>query len=465
MRYISTRGQAPPVSFLDAVLNGMAPDGGLYVPESWPVLPASALEGSYADCAAAALKLLAGDDLSNAAAQELCATAYSTDRWDDEGVALLVQIGPGESVLELFHGPSLSFKDIAMQLIGPLYDYGLKQRDRRLTVVCATSGDTGGAAVEALKNRDRVDLFVLTPAGRVSDVQRRFMTTSGAANVFAIEVGGDFDACQSILKALFADRDFAERASLSAVNSVNWVRIAAQSVYYHLACDGTPEDEDVTFVVPTGNFGDAFSGYVAKQMGAPVGRIVLATNSNDLLTRALRTGRYERVAHSHATASPAMDIQVASNFERILFEALGRDGAEVKRLYDEFARTGGFDIPAPALAALRADFVSASVDDEETLAAMRDAYEDSGDVACPHTAVGFRALEKIEGEEIYAPVIDLATAHPAKFPDTVERATGIRPDLPAKCADLFSRSEKFDSLPADAEAVKQYIRERSRAWS
>ncbi len=465
MRYISTRGQSPPVSFLDAVLAGMAPDGGLYVPDEWPTLPEEAPQGSYADCAARVLKLFAGDELSDAAVGGLCNAAYRASAWEDEEVAPLVQIGLGEFALELFHGPSLSFKDVAMQFIGPLYEYGLSQRDQRLTVICATSGDTGGAAVEALKGRDRVDLFVLAPKGRVSEVQRLFMTTSGAANVHAIEIDGDFDACQGILKALFSDTDFAGRASLSAVNSVNWARIAAQCVYYWVACyywDASPKES--TFVVPTGNFGDAFSGYVAKRMGAPISKIVLATNRNDLLTRAVNSGRYERAAHSHATLSPAMDIQVASNFERVLFEATNRDGESVRRLYEEFAQKGGFDIPRAALTFLRQHFVSATVNDDETLQALRDTWEEAGYVACPHTAVGFRALEKIEGEGVYPPVVDLATAHPAKFADTVERATGVRPQLPPRCADLFEREEKFDSLPADVEAVKRYIRERSRAW-
>jgi threonine synthase len=292
------------------------------------------------------------------------------------------------------------------------------------------------------------------------------MTTSAASNVFTLEVDGDFDACQALLKAMFADAEFQRRAALSAVNSVNWARIAAQSVYYRFACALVPPGRDApTFVVPTGNFGDAFSGYVAAKMGASIKQIVVATNTNDLLTRALATGRYERATHSIATLAPAMDIQVASNFERILFEALDRDGDAVRALYEEFARTGGFDIPPRALAFLRNFLLSASIDDQEILEAMADMMVDAGYVACPHTAVAFRALGKLEGANIYAPVIHLATAHPAKFPETVERATDVRPELPAKCADLFQRSEKFDSLPADAEAVKQYIRDRSRAWT
>lgn len=475
MRYVSTRGQAPPVGFLDAVLAGMAPDGGLYVPESWPseldnaVFRRGAATDHFSAVAMRVLTSFAGDELAGASAA-LVNEAYleSSERaggrpaWPN-AVTPLVQSPLGNWMLELFHGPSLSFKDVAMQLIGPLYDFALRQRDRRLSVVCATSGDTGGAAVEALKGRQRSDLFVLLPKGRVSDVQRRFMTASGAANVHAIEIDGDFDACQAIVKAMFADRDFAHRASLSGVNSINWARIVAQSVYFHIASNTLSAPGPVSFAVPTGNFGDALSGYVAKRTGAPIGRIVLGVNANDILARTLKTGRYERAARSHATLSPAMDIQVASNFERILFEALNRDGEAVRRLYDQFAQSGGFDIPAPAMDMLRETFTAASVSDGDTLAAMQWGGSDRYAI-CPHTAVALSARAKLDSSPS-APVVTLATAHPAKFPDTVERATGARPALPAKCADLFDRPERFDSLPADAEAVKRYISERSRAWS
>lgn len=472
MRYVSTRGQAPPVSFLDAVLSGMAPDGGLYVPESWPALNFNARTSThhYVFPASRVVEAFGGDvDDGSGAHVALVNGAYiaapegSDPDWRPKwplAVTPLRQIGPGQWSLELFHGPSLSFKDVAMQLIGPLYDLALTRRDRRLSVVCATSGDTGGAAVEALKGRDRIDLFVLTPKGRVSDVQRRFMTTSGASNVHVVEVDGDFDACQAIVKALFAEADFMQRASLSGVNSINWARIVAQSVYFHMAAQTLAGAGAVSFVVPTGNFGDAYSGWVAKQCGAPIDRIVLATNENDILARALKTGRYERGV-SRATLSPAMDIQVASNFERILFAALDRDGAAVRALYASLAQSGGFDIPSNALKRLRDTFDAVAVSDAETLREMRDALMFENELICPHTAVGCAA--RVAGGD--APRVFLATAHPAKFPDTVEHATGVRPALPAKCADLFDRPERFDALPADAEAVKQYIRERSRAWS
>ncbi len=471
MRYISTRGQAPAVSFLDAVLAGLAPDGGLYVPESWPV----AFEGDVerANCASMTFNVAASYVLEALGAGER-APRFAADAYlgsPESGfpfpmhVAPLVQIGPGQWVLELFHGPSLSFKDIAMQLIGHVYDHALGERGERRTVVCATSGDTGGAAVEALKNRARVDLFVLTPKGRVSEVQRRFMTASGAENVHTIDIDGDFDACQAIVKTMFADHAFSSRAQLSGVNSINWARIAAQSTYFHVASQILCAHGPVNFVVPTGNFGDAYSGWVAKQMGAPIGKIVLATNSNDILSRAINGGRYERGEHSHATLSPAMDIQVASNFERILFEALDRDADHLRLLYAQFAQSGGFDIPPAALDKLRSDFASASVSNDETKKAMQAAYLEPGYLACPHTAVGLEAQWKLEPPLDDRPIVTLATAHPAKFPETVEEATGVKPPLPAKCADLFERAEKVDELPNDTEAVKRFIQERSRAWS
>ena len=465
MRYISTRGQSPPVSFLDAVLAGMAPDGGLYVPESWPTLlddeafRKRAASDHFMMVVQHVAAAFAGQDAS------IVAKAWLDGRRFSRAVTPLVLVGNGDWVLELFHGPSLSFKDIALQFIGPLLEAALNARDRRLTVVCATSGDTGGAAVEALRDRDRVDLFVLLPKGRVSTVQRLFMTTAGAANVHAIEVDGDFDECQTIVKSLFADREFTSRASLSGVNSINWARIVAQSAYFHLAANALSAWKPVNFCIPTGNFGDAYSGWVAKRVGAPIGRIALAVNANDILARTLDSGRYERNAVSRATLSPAMDIQVASNFERILFEALDRDAETLARLYGQLAQSGGFAIPGDALERLRADFAAAALDDPETVQAMSEFWGNgSGYLACPHTAVAWGAWSKLN-DFVGAPRVTLATAHPAKFPDAVERATGVRPQLPARCADLVDRRETFDSLPADANAVKRYIRERSRAWS
>lgn len=475
MHYISTRGAAPPVSFLDAVLAGLAPDGGLYVPERWPTISPDALAKKHittfhhshtvAETTAALAGDLPGHDISRIADAAYAREAESGPPIWPPMVAPLVQIDTNQWVLELFHGPSLSFKDVAMQFIAPLYEFALTQRDGRLSVVCATSGDTGGAAVEALKHSERADLFVLLPKGRVSAVQRRFMTASGANNVHALEIDGDFDACQAIVKALFKDAAFAANAQLSGVNSINWARILAQSVYFQIAAHRLGAHGPVNFSVPTGNFGDAFSGFAAKKLGAPVGRILLATNANDILVRALHTGRYERAAASYATLSPAMDIQVASNFERILFEALDRDGEHVRRLYDQFAQAGGFDIPASALAFLRDHFDAASVSDEQTEQSMRAAWceGDRGYLACPHTAVALHALGQSAALNA-DPCVVLATAHPAKFPDTVAEATRYAPPLPARCADLFEREEIITPMPNDIDAIKRLIAERSRAW-
>jgi threonine synthase len=468
MRYLSTRGQAPPVSFLDAMLGGLAPDGGLYVPETWPRLFQSEAArrdvalGHYAHTAARMLLAfsggeLEGDDAGDGAAA-LCRQAYLDGPWP-EAVAPLRQLGGNDWLLELFRGPSLSFKDIALQLLGPLYDLALRRRDERLSVLCATSGDTGGAAVEALKHRERIDLFVLTPRGRVSAVQRRFMTTSGAPNIHVLEVDGDFDVCQALVKQLFADASFTSRARLSGVNSINWGRIAAQSVYFARVAHTLGHLGPVHFVVPTGNFGDAYSGWVALRTGAPIGRIVLATNENDVLVRALKTGIYRR-GPSRTTLSPAMDIQLASNFERILFEALDRDADALSALQLQLYRDGTCSLPDHALDRLRSWFSAASVSDPETLQQLRLQALD-GDLVCPHTAVGLRARARCEESGCF---VTLATAHPAKFPETVESATGEQAQLPPGSRDLFDRPERFEEVPAEAEAIRAVVRERSRAW-
>ena len=463
MRYISTRGGAPPVSFLDAVLAGMAPDGGLYVPESWPNLSGFEAPHFFDETATDVLAAFAGDNLSGGEINTIVARAYS-GCFANPAITPLRQIGDESWLLELFHGPSLAFKDIAMRMLAQLYDVALSKRSERRTIICATSGDTGGAAVEAFKHNERTDLFVLMPGGRVSNVQQRFITTAGAGNVFPIVLDADFDACQAIVKALLADGQFAEQARLSPVNSINWARIAAQTIYYITSSSILSSAGPTSFVVPTGNFGDAFAGYVAKRMGAPIATILLATNANDILVGAVERGEYRRGASSIATLSPAMDIQVASNFERLVFEASGRDGDATRMAYDQLAQSGEFSLSADTFAAVRRIFRAASVSDARTEAMMKTVHETCGELVCPHTAVGI-AAPAMTDMQMVSPIVTLATAHPAKFPDTVERATGVRPPLPKRCADLFSRPEKFDTLPADVEAVKRYIRERSRAWS
>jgi threonine synthase len=459
--YVSTRGGCPPVGFTEAVLSGLAPDGGLYVPERVPRLSpavlAHAATAPYHQTAAAVLQAFAGPEvLSPAEAEAITARAYAR-QWASPAIAPLVQTGPGAWLMELFHGPSLAFKDVAMQLIAGLYDVLLARADRRLSVICATSGDTGGAAVEAFATSARVQMFVLLPEGRVSDVQRRFMTASGAQNVHPLVLDGDFDAAQAIVKALLADADFTADVGLSPVNSINWARILAQSVYYITAAAalgrvGTP----VHFTVPSGNLGDAYAGHLAREMGANIGRIRIVTNANAALPQTFATGRFIRPATSHATLSPAMDIALASNFERLVHDALGREPALTARAYADLAAHGQFNLPQPARDWLTARFDAVSVDDPTTEAALRDADATAHQTLCPHAAVGWAA--RLTPAQTGGPCVLLATAHPAKFPETVSAVLGRAPALPAHCADLYDRPEVFARLPASADAVRAVIR-------
>jgi len=458
MRYISTRGGAPAVDFTDALLAGLAPDGGLYVPEAWPSFTKEEIAAfayrPYAEVAAAVLGKFAGEAMTAEAISEDCAAAYAA--FTHPAVTPLRQLEPGRWLLELFHGPTLAFKDVAMQLLARLYDPVLAERERTLTIVCATSGDTGGAAVEAFRGSARVKIVVLYPHGRISEVQRRFMTAAVEDNVRCVAVDGTFDDCQTILKSLFADKAFAAAVDLSGVNSINWARIVAQSVYYFTSATalGAPARK-VAFAVPTGNFGDAFAGYVAMRMGLPIERILVATNANDILARAFATGRYAKGAVA-ATQSPAMDIQVASNFERLYFEAVGRDAAETQAAFEGFTADGALDLPTQAFAAVQDVFTGWSTGEAETTSMLRRAYEAYGELVDPHTAVALAAPRP----EIAAgtPLIVLSTAHPAKFPEAVEAGTGAVPPLPARAAGLYARPERFDRLPAEVDAVKAYVR-------
>ena len=461
MHYVSTRGDSPPISFLDAVLAGLAPDGGLYVPEVWPLLTVDEIASfagmPYAQVAAEILGRFAGDSLSAAEIANITAEAYAG--FTHAAVTPLRQLDSGLWLLELFHGPTLAFKDVAMQMLSRLYETTLKAKKRTLTIVCATSGDTGGAAVEALRGRANVRLVVLFPDGKISEVQRRFMTTASEANVRCIAVDGTFDDCQSLVKGLFNAQGFPQSVDLSGVNSINWARIAAQVVYYFTAAValGAPH-RPVSFAVPTGNFGDAFAGFVATKMGLPIERIVLATNGNDILARAIETGRYER-GPVKETQSPAMDIQVASNFERLYFEAVGRDGLDTARSMQAFADRGVTDIPPKALAMMRELFVGAGVSEGETSRAIVATLNASGELIDPHTAVGVAAAERIGPVRKTTPMVVLSTAHPAKFPDAVRAASGVVPSMPNAAKGLAGRAERIDRLPADLEAVKAYIRD------
>jgi len=465
MKYVSTRGAAPAVSFLDAVIAGLAPDGGLYVPERWPELTAAEIAGfagrPYAEVAADIVGRFAGDTIDAATLAGICADAYAS--FDHAAVTPLKQLAPGGFLLELFHGPTLAFKDVAMQLLGRLYDHLLGQQGRRLTIVCATSGDTGGAAVEAFRGRANVRLVALFPEGRISEVQRRFMTTTGEANIACLEVKGTFDDCQAMLKSMFRDAQFAHAVDLSGVNSINFARIAAQAVYYFTAAValGAPHRK-IAFCAPTGNFGDAYAGYVAHRMGLPIERIVVATNSNDILARALTTGRYAR-GEVAATSSPAMDIQAASNFERLYFEATGRDAAGTARAFETFADEGALDIPPAALAAMRALFVGTAVSEPETVRTIRATLAATGELVDPHTAVGLAAAARIGPADPATPLVTLSTAHPAKFPEAVSAAAGAPAPTPASVARMAERCERFEPIAADVEAAKRYVREFASA--
>ncbi len=463
MTYLTTRGRARDADFETVLTAGLAPDGGLYLPKAWPQASAGEIAGyagaPYAAVAADVLAAFTGDAFSRDALLRLADEAYAS--FEHEETAPLTQVGDEDWILELYHGPTLAFKDFAMQILGRLFDRVLARRGERLTIIAATSGDTGAAAIHALAPCDHVDIVVLHPEGRVTEVQRRMMTTVEAPNVMNIAVKGDFDDCQAIVKSLFADRAFVDRVRLSGVNSINWARLAAQTVYYFTAAAalGAP-DEPIHFVVPTGNFGDVFAGYVAKKMGLNVGRLGVATNANDILHRVLTTGEY-RPTGVAPTMSPSMDIQVASNFERLLFDALGRDGAATRALMDKFSKTRGMTVPPSALEFMQKDFVSYAADETATAAEMRAHFEANGTLIDPHTAVARVAAKALrEDGALSGRVVTLSTAHPAKFPDAVAAATGETPALPPAYADLFERPEFIAHAPAEPAAVAAIIVER-----
>lgn len=459
MRYISTRGRAPVLDFEQAMLTGLARDGGLYLPETVPVLTSeqiAALDGlPYEEVALRVITPFVGDSFTQDELRGAIARAYAG--FDHVARAPMVQLAPGHHLLELFHGPTLAFKDFAMQLIGQLFQLALARSGNRVTILGATSGDTGSAAIEAFRGLPNVDVFIMYPHGRVSEVQRRQMSTPADANVHALAVDGTFDDCQARLKDLFNDHAFRDAVGLAGVNSINWARVLAQIVYYFTAAVSLgATGREVDFTVPTGNFGDILAGSIAKAMGLPIGRLVVATNQNDILHRALTTGEY-RVGETHPSISPSMDIQVSSNFERALWLAYGRDGAAVSLLMDEL-KSGGFTISQGALEHLRETYVSGRVSEDETSAMIATIRAETGEVICPHTAVAV----KIAREHLRpgVPMISLSTAHPAKFPDAVEAAIGVRPPLPAHMADLFDRDERITRIENDADAIKSLILER-----
>ena len=463
VKYVSTRGQAPALGFSDVLLAGLANDGGLYVPESWPTLSAETIAGfagrPYHEVAFEIVRLFVDGEIADEDLHRMCVEAYAGFR--HPAVAPLVQLGPGEWVLELFHGPTLAFKDFAMQLLARLMDHVLAQRGERVTIIGATSGDTGGAAIEAFGGRGNTDLFMLFPENRVSPFQQRQMTTTGADNVNAIALKGNFDDCQSMVKAMFGNPALRQRLSITAVNSINWARIVAQIVYYVTAAValGAP-GRKISFAVPTGNFGDVYAGHAARTMGLPIDRLVIATNVNDILARTLATGRYELRAVT-ATTSPSMDIQISSNFERLLFEAYGRDAARIRRMMTDLAGGAAFVIDPGPLAAIRADFSAGTADEATVAATMRDVHRGTGFLPDPHTAVGLAVAREFLAAD--APMVTLSTAHPAKFPAAVKAATGVEPELPAGLGRLLSKDERFAVLPNDRGAVEEFVLERARA--
>lgn len=454
MKYVSTRGEAAPVDFVTACLTGLAPDGGLYVPEAWPQIAPATPDEDYVSLATRILSAFAGPAMSAPTLGAICRDAYST--FDHKAMTPLVQTGPDQWMLELHHGPTLAFKDVAMQFIGRFYDHVLTERDERMTVMCATSGDTGGAAAAAFAGSARVDLVILHPHGRISPVQRRFMTSTGAVNVHNLALDGDFDACQAIVKALFADTPFVNDVSLSGVNSINWARIAAQTVYYAAVQAALGPERAIRFIVPSGNMGDALAGYVAARCGlVPDFAAVCAVNANRTLADLLDTGRMVRT-DARETPSPAMDISVPSNFERLLFELSGRDSAEVRRFYARFAQSGASDLSDTAKANLPETGLTAlAVHDQATHEEMVRTLGETGWLVCPHTAVGLSAARSLVSPG--RTTVTLATAHAAKFPETVLAATGRNAPLPQRCAQTVSQPEVFEPMPADLEMVRSRV--------
>lgn len=455
-RYISTRGPGQPKDFADVLLSGMAPDGGLYMPGSWPKIDPASFKGlSYVQIALRVIKPFIADAIANDTLERIVRDTYEGGAFDHPAVAPLVQAGPDLWLLELFHGPTLSFKDYALQLLGRLFDHVLTEKKERITIVGATSGDTGSAAIEACRGRDNIDIFILHPYGRTSDVQRKQMTTVNAPNVHNIAVDGTFDDCQALVKAMFADQKFRRELNLSAVNSINWARIMAQIVYYVAAASHFRAG--ALFTVPTGNFGNVFAAWSARRMGAPVLGLTIASNRNDILTRFFETGSMtcETVAPS---LSPSMDIQVSSNFERYLFELMGRDHNALKDLMDRFAKTRAFTLAPGIMEKAHADFHAHRCADDQTLETMKGFYDETGVLIDPHTAVGVYAARQEKNKIPAAPMVVVSTAHPAKFPAAVQQATGKFPPIPERLAAVLDKEERFSRLPNDLHRITDFVR-------
>jgi threonine synthase len=455
VKYISTRDQAPVLEFDEVLLAGLARDGGLYVPETWPKWTGDDLASitgmTYQDIAVKVMKPFLGGCISDDKFRSLVDKAYT--RFDDPDVAPLTKIGDNHLMMELFHGPTLSFKDYALQLVGLLFDTILNQRGEKVTIVGATSGDTGSAAIAACSDSDAIEIFILHPKEKVSEVQRRQMTTVLSGNVHNIAIDGTFDDCQNLVKAMFNDAGFRDRINLSAVNSINWARIMAQIPYYFWAWSRLDAGSNApVFAVPTGNFGNVFAAYAAHQMGLPVKKLSVGSNSNDILTRFFECGSMKS-GTVNPTISPSMDIQISSNFERFLFDLYGRDGARVREAMDLFSKIGEFTVQDSELQSARKLFSALRLDDTETKSLIGKLYAETGTLVDPHSAIGVAAGQP----HTDGPVISVATAHPAKFPDAVEEASGVRPGLPDHISDLMEREEQYDTLANDLGTAQEYV--------
>ncbi len=460
MQYLSTRGDAPFLNFGDVLLEGLAIDGGLYLPEEWPSLTVENItanlnsERGYVDVAVEVLKPFTSDSLNQFELKELATRAYES--FTHPEIIPLKELGSNTWLLELFHGPTLAFKDVALQLVGQLFDYELAKRKERITIVGATSGDTGSAAIDACRDRPTIDIVILHPHGRTSEVQRRQMTTVQSPNVHNVAIEGTFDDCQDLVKAMFLDTKFRNEQNLSAINSINWARVMAQTVYYWWASISLrPSDNQIDFSVPSGNFGNIFAGYSSHLMGLEVSKFIVGTNQNEVLNRFFQSGSMAATSVV-PTLSPSMDIQIPSNFERLLFEMRQRDGSKVKNTLAEFRRSGELTILPEELTEIQKKWSSARIDDDRTLRTIAEIYKETGELVDPHTAVGIAAgKEKRSSEQI--PLVCLGTAHPGKFPEAVIKATGKKPELPNQFHDLYERTEHYSVLPNDYDIVKSHI--------
>ena len=452
MKYISTRGKSQNLQFEDVLLRGLAPDGGLYIPKEWPTLNYNDLKNDKYHMIAAEIlypffdSFINYDDLI-----KLTENAYRS--FDIEEMAPLIELEENRYILELFHGPTLAFKDFAMLLLSELFDLSLKKRNEKITIIGATSGDTGSAAIEAFKNSQNVNVFIFFPKGRVSEVQRKQMTTTDGQGVFPIEIDGTFDDCQNIVKDLFKDKNFNNEVKLGAINSINWGRIAAQIVYYFTSFK-LLNNGSVSYSVPTGNFGDILAGWVAKKMGLPIKNLMIATNENDILSRTLKTGIYS-IGKAKATISPSMDIQISSNFERLLFEAYNRNASKIEGLMDSLKETNEFKIEKSALNFIKNDFLATSISENETKECIADVYKKTGYILDPHSAVGYAASMMMDDSE--GAIVTLGTAHPSKFPIAVENSINIKPDIPERLKKIMNKTENFSKMEIDLMKIKNFI--------